>query len=206
MPIESSLALTPTMQAFVLHFGEMGSRWGINRTIGQIFALLVIYKDPLNADQIAEALSVSRGNVSMSLKELQAWRLIKVQHKPGDRKEYFTAIEDVWQMAIRVLEERRKREVDPTLTLLRDLLLTEPHSSQDNFALTQVQAIHDLLEMLTHWSDELQNTDTKHLKRMVKIGTGVGKVLDIKNKLMQRDPSQPSTEDTSSVSPPNENT
>ena len=82
---------------FVSHFGEMGSRWGINRTVGQIYALLFISSEPLNADQIADTLEFSRSNVSMGLKELQAWRLVQLRHQPGDRREYFQAPEDVWQ-------------------------------------------------------------------------------------------------------------
>ncbi len=88
--------LTPLTQSFVLHFGEMGSRWGINRTVGQIYALLFVSEKPLNADDIADALAFSRSNVSMGLKELDSWRLVRLQHLPGDRREYFSAPEDVW--------------------------------------------------------------------------------------------------------------
>ena len=89
-------ALSPLTQRFILHFGEMGSRWGINRTVGQIYALLYVQSQPMNADDIAEALSFSRSNVSMGLKELQAWRLVKLLHKPGDRREYFEPPKDIW--------------------------------------------------------------------------------------------------------------
>lgn len=124
--------LTPLVQRFVLHFGEMGSRWGINRTVGQIYALLFVSPRALNADEIAEALAFSRSNVSMGLKELQSWRLVKLQHLPGDRREYFSAPEDVWAIFQTLAEERRKREVDPTLSMLRDALLepvADPPSS-----------------------------------------------------------------------------
>ena len=84
------MTLTASSEAFVLHFGEMGSRWGFNRTVGQIYALLVIHEEPLNADQIGELLSISRSNVSMGIKELQSWRLVTLHHKPGDRKDYFS--------------------------------------------------------------------------------------------------------------------
>jgi len=99
-------------QSFILHFGEMGSKWGFNRTVGQILGLMVITEEMINAEQIAKTLSISRGNVSMALKELQSWRLVKTVHIQGDRKEYYTAIGDIWEMAFTVMEERRKREVE----------------------------------------------------------------------------------------------
>jgi len=113
------MKMTEMTQSFVLHFGEMGNRWGFNRTVGQILGLIIVNEDMLNAENIAEALSISRGNVSMGLKELQSWRLIKPVHIQGDRKEYYTAMSDIWGMALTVMEERRKREVDPTLTEAR---------------------------------------------------------------------------------------
>jgi len=122
--------LPPLVQTFVLHFGEMGSRWGINRTVGQIYALLFVAERPLNADEIVERLGVSRSNVSMGLKELQAWNLVRLQHRPGDRRDYFTTPEDIWQIVRTLVEERKKREVDPTLTLLRELLMQEPATEE----------------------------------------------------------------------------
>lgn len=92
------MQLPPLVQTFVLHFGEMGSRWGISRTVGQIYAVLFVSVRPLNADEIVERLGVSRSNVSMGLKELQAWNLVRLQHMPGDRRDYFTTPEDLWQI------------------------------------------------------------------------------------------------------------
>ena len=115
--------LTPLTQRFISHFGEMGSRWGINRTVGQIYALLYVLGQPLNADQIAEYLTFSRSNVSMGLKELQSWRLVKLLHHPGDRREYFEPPKDIWDIFKTLLEERRRREIEPTLSMLRDALL-----------------------------------------------------------------------------------
>ena len=114
--------LPPLTQRFVLHFGEMGSRWGINRTVGQIYALLYVSPRALNADDIGEALAFSRSNVSMGLKELQSWNLVRLQHLPGDRREYFQAPEDVWQIFRTLAEERRKREIDPTLSMFWQVL------------------------------------------------------------------------------------
>ena len=115
------MQMTPMIESFVMHFGEMGSRWGFNRTVGQMYALLVVCEEPLSAQQIADALSISRGNVSMGLKELQSWRLVQQHHVAGDRKDYYQSAGTVWDMANRVIEERRKREIEPTLSLLRDI-------------------------------------------------------------------------------------
>ena len=109
-------------------FGEMGGRWGINRTVGQIYALLFLSDRPLNADEITEALGVSRSNVSMGLKELEAWRLVRKRHLPGDRRDYFQAPDDIWQIVRTLAEERRSREIDPTLSMLRDVLMEAPSS------------------------------------------------------------------------------
>lgn len=181
------MSMSEKIQSFVLHFGEMGSRWGINRTVGQIYAFIVINESPVNAEQIAAALNVSRGNVSMGLKELQSWRLVKLQHVPGDRKEYYSAAGDMWDMGLRILEERRKREVDPTLTVLRDLLMEDAANPSEKYAQERMQEIHDLLEMVARWSTELQSMNPEKLRTLMKLGSGVGKVLDMKSKLLGRD-------------------
>jgi DNA-binding transcriptional regulator GbsR (MarR family) len=180
------MQLTPMLESFVMHFGEMGSRWGFNRTVGQIVALLVVSEEPISANDIADALRISRGNVSMGLKELQAWRLVQLQHKPGDRKEYFQANGSIWDMANRVFEERRKREMDPTLSLLRDILLDKPANQQELYAQEKLQEVHDLLEGITKWSSELQRLSPEKLNALMKLGSGVGKVLDLKDKLLAK--------------------
>ena len=118
--------MTPLVHSFVAHFGEMGSRWGINRTVGQIYALIFVSPKPLCADEIAETLSYSRSNVSMGLKELQSWRLVKLRHVAGDRREYFEAPSDAWEIFRTLAEERRRREMEPTLSMLRSALLETP--------------------------------------------------------------------------------
>jgi DNA-binding transcriptional regulator GbsR (MarR family) len=180
------MQLTPMLESFVMHFGEMGSRWGFNRTVGQIVALLVVSEEPITANDIADALRISRGNVSMGLKELQAWRLVQLQHKPGERKEYFQANGSIWDMANRVFEERRKREMDPTLSLLRDILLDKPADQQELHAQQKLQEVHDLLEGITKWSSELQRLSPEKLNALMKLGSGVGKVLDLKDKLLAK--------------------
>src|SRR5438552_7002935 len=115
--------LKPIQQKFILHWGEMGARWGINRTVAQIHALLFLSPKPLHAEEIAETLSVARSNVSTSLKELQSWGIVRIVHVLGDRRDHFESIKDVWELYRQVMDERKRREIDPTLTLLRDCVI-----------------------------------------------------------------------------------
>ncbi|WNO08652.1 GbsR/MarR family transcriptional regulator [Teredinibacter sp. KSP-S5-2] len=178
------MQMTPMVQSFVMHFGEMGSRWGVNRTVGQIFALLVVNEQPLNAEDLGSALSISRGNVSMGVKELQSWRLVKPVHLPGERKEYYIADGSLWDMATKVLEERRKREVDPTLSVLRDLMMDSPGNEAEEYAQGKMRELHDMLEVFTKWSHDLQNMSQENLMTLMKLGAGVGKVLDMKDRIL----------------------
>lgn len=180
MPIN----LTPMIQSCVLHFGEMGSRWGINRTVGQMYALLVLHKEPLCADDITEALSISRSNVSMGLKELISWELVKLQHRPGERREFYSAPGDVWDIAKTLIEQRRKREIDPTLSTLRNLLIESPANSEEEYAQQRMRDMHDLIEMLTLWTTEIQRLDSTKLSSLLKLGSNIGKVLDMKDRLL----------------------
>ena len=177
------MKLSPLSQDFVLHFGEMGSRWGINRTVGQIYALLYVSPHPLNADEIAEALAFSRSNVSMGLKELESWHLTKLQHLPNDRREYFTAPEDIWAIFRTLAEERRKREIDPTLTMLRGALLASADNNEDRYAQQRMKQMHDLIEMATLWFNDIQRLDPNTLKQLMSMGAKVTKLLEMKDKL-----------------------
>ena len=169
--------VSPFKQRFILHLGEMGSRWGINRTVGQIYALLFVSDEPLNADDIVHALALSRSNVSMGLKELQSWRLVHLQHLPDDRREYFTAPEDTWDIFRVLVEERRKREVDPTLSMLRDALMENPASDEDRYAASRMAEMHDLIELTTRWVDDVQKLAPNTVIKLFKLGGGVSKLL-----------------------------
>src|SRR3977135_472633 len=116
------MELTPVTEKFVLHWGEMGARWGINRTVAQIHALLFLSPKPLHAEDIAETLSVARSNVSNSLRELQGWGIVKLVHVMGDKRDHFESMKDVWEMFRVVLDERKKLELDPTLAMLRECI------------------------------------------------------------------------------------
>ena len=175
--------LPPLIQAFVLHFGEMGGRWGVNRTVGQIYALLFVSDRPLNAEEITDALGISRSNVSMGLKELDGWRLVRKRHLPGDRRDYFSAPEDIWEIVRALAEERRKREIDPTLTLLRGAMMEAPTSPEERHAQMRMGQMHQLLELVTGWADDVQKLDNTSLMQLLGLGAGVSRLLDVKSKI-----------------------
>lgn len=175
--------LSPIIQSFVLHFGEMGSRWGINRTVGQIYALLSVSREPVCADQIVEALGISRSNVSMSLRELQAWNLVQLKHVPGDRRDFYTTPEDVWQIFRTLAEERKKREIDPTLTVLRELLMEEAGNEEERYAQQRLSEMHGLIEQVTNWYDDVKRLDTTRLSTLLSLGSKVTKLLDATDRI-----------------------
>lgn len=177
------IVIDNAQQTFIQHFGEMGSRWGINRTVGQIYALLVISETALNADQISETLHLSRSNVSMSIKELNSWNLLRITSHPGDRKDYFNTPDDIWEIARTLIDERRKREIDPTLSMLRNLLLVENTDNDDSYGMTRIKEMHDLIELMVGWSNEMQTLQSSRIKRLFKLGSSVNRVLDMTDKI-----------------------
>lgn len=179
------MQLPELTQRFVLHFGEMGSRWGINRTVGQIYALLFVSERPLNADEIAAALDFSRSNVSMGLKELGAWNLVRMQHLPGDRRDYFSTPEDVWAIFRTLAEERRKREIDPTLSMLRDALLAQPEGASEQYAQRRMREMHDLIELATQWFDDIQRMPSEDVRQLMQLGGAVQKLIALKSRVKQ---------------------
>ena len=170
----------------MLHFGEMGSRWGINRTVGQMYALLYLSERPLNAEEIAETLAISRSNVSMGIKELMSWRLIRLQHLPGDRKDYFSTPDDVLEIARILVEEKRKRELDPTLTMLRDTLLNKEVNKDSDHSTQRMQEMYNLLEQTSHWSEQFVSMDRDDIETLMKWGGSAQKLLDIKSALTKK--------------------
>lgn len=177
------MKISETHRSFILHFGEMGSRWGINRTVGQIYALLFLSPSPLNADDITEALSISRSNTSMGLKELQAWRLVRMNHVTGDRRDYYTTPENQWDILRILAEERKKREIDPTLSFLREALLKEPDAA-DEFAHKRMGEMHEMIELLTGWYDDVSRIETERLIQLLKFGSKIQKAIELKDKLL----------------------
>ena len=181
MPLQDHLP--PLSREFVSHFGEMGSRWGINRTVGQIYALIFISQRALNADEIAEALEFSRSNVSMGLKELQSWRLVRLKHLPGDRREYFESPGDVWEIFRVLAEERRRREIEPTLSMLRTALLQQPVNDADRHAQERMRQMHELIDRLMNWFDDVQKLAPETAMQLMGMGATVTKVLEFKDRV-----------------------
>ena len=176
--------LPPLTQAFVLHFGEMGSRWGFNRTVGQIYALLYLSPEPICADDIVEALGVSRSNVSMGIRELQGWNLVVLKHIPGDRRDFFTTPGDVWQILRILAEERKKREIDPTLTVLRQILMEQPQAESDQYAQERMKDMYSMIERLTNWYDDVKTMDTDRLMSLLALGSKVTRFLETTDKIV----------------------
>jgi len=154
----------------------MGSRWGINRTVGQIYALLFLSEAPLNAEQIAETLRFSRSNVSMGLKELQAWNLVRLKHYPGDRREYFTTPQDLWEIVRTLVEERKRREIDPTLSKLRELQMSGA-GEDDGYARARIAELTALIELTTGWYEDVKHLDTARLVQLLTLGAAVQDLL-----------------------------
>jgi DNA-binding transcriptional regulator GbsR (MarR family) len=151
------MKLTPVTKDFIVHWGEMGTKWGINRTVAQIHALLHLSPEPLSAEEITGLLMVARSNVSNSLKELENWGLTKVTHIMGDRKERYECMKDVWEMFRVVLDQRKKREIDPTLEVLRNCVAEMNKSqSEDPYTRKQIMEFLDFLEIMTDWYNRMR--------------------------------------------------
>jgi len=170
--------LSATEQKFVLHWGEMGTRWGVNRTVAQIHALLFLAQQPMAAETIAETLGVARSNVSTSLRELQSWKLVRVSHVLGDRRDHFLALQDVWEIFRVILEERKRREIDPTLSVLRECAIEGAQDRElDDEVLARMQMALDFLEMLSATFQDYQRLPPATLQRMLKMGGKVARFI-----------------------------
>lgn len=171
------MQLTPTMEKFVLHWGEMGSKWGVNRTVSQIHALLYLVGKPMHAEEIQETLGVARSNVSNSIKELQNLNLVQTTHIMGDRRDYFTTGTDVWELAKVIVEERYRRELAPTVTFLAELMNT-PEFAQENKEVQQrIKDTHNFVDTLTSWATEMLKLSTGTLNRILKLGATIQRFL-----------------------------
>lgn len=170
--------LSPVMQKFILHWGEMGTRWGVNRTVAQVHALLYIFPKPLNAEEIAKILSIARSNVSNSLRELQSWGIIRVVRMLGDRRDHFESLKDVWQMFQIVLNERKHREIDPTVKLLRECV-----AELEKGGAAEAQIRQRLSEMLEFFEtglacyEDFSRLPVSQWRKLAKIGGKVQKLL-----------------------------
>lgn len=172
-------SLPDPVQRFIVHWGEMGSRWGINRSVAQIHALLYVSPEPLTADDIAQALGVARSNVSTSLRELQTWGLVRVAHALGDRRDHFQAENDVWEMFRIILEGRKRREVDPAVERLRECVAGAREVGRaDTYAVARMRDLLSFFETVTAWYQQVHRLPRGTLLKLVKLGSRVGRLLD----------------------------
>ncbi|MFK7964362.1 MAG: GbsR/MarR family transcriptional regulator [Burkholderiaceae bacterium] len=170
-------------QTFVTHFGEMGARWGVNRTVGQIYAVLFLSERPLCADDLVEALGFSRSNISMGLKELQSWKLVKHQHLPDDRRDFFSTPEDLWEIVRTLVDQRKTREIDPTLSVLRQLQLESGEQAPKDYVDNRIEQTAQMIELLTGWYDDMRSVDSQRLEQLLRLGATAQKVLDMTDRL-----------------------
>jgi DNA-binding transcriptional regulator GbsR (MarR family) len=162
---------------FVMHWGEMGSRWGVNRTVAQIHALLYLSDRPLHAEEIADALLVARSNVSNSLRELQNLNLVRVTHLVGDRRDHFETSKDVWELFRTVVRERKAREFDPTVAFLHECLADPAFAREQADAKTRIRDTLALMSALSSWGDEMLRLQPATLMKIMKLGSRIQKLL-----------------------------
>ncbi|MEM7432923.1 MAG: GbsR/MarR family transcriptional regulator [Pseudomonadota bacterium] len=172
------MQLSPAVEKYVLHWGEMGTRWGTNRTVAQIQALLYLSPEPLRADQIVDALSVARSNVSTSIRELQSYGLVRMTHVLGDRRDYFESLHDVWELFRVIIEQRKQRELNPTLSMLRSAA-AEVDNEDETDPVTK-ERIHNMLSFIeetSDWYEQVRDLPTSALTKIMKLGKGITKLI-----------------------------
>jgi DNA-binding transcriptional regulator GbsR (MarR family) len=172
--------LSSVQQKFILHWGEMGTRWGINRTVAQIHAMLFLSPKPLHAEDLVQVLGVARSNVSNSLKELQGWGIVKRVHVMGDSRDHFESMKDVWEMFRVVLDERKKREIDPTERLLRECIAeAERDKETDEYTEKKLRELAEFFGTTTAWYSQIRQWPTGALTKFVKAGDKIRKLIGI---------------------------
>ena len=169
--------LSAIAQRFVLHWVEMSSRWGVNRTVAQIHALLYLRGQPMHAEGIAETLGVARSNVSVSLRELENWGLVRVVHLLGDRRDHYETARDPWELFRTIVRGRKAREFDPTIGVLRECIGDPAFSSQSPALQARVRETLALMDALSAWSEEMLRLDAVTLTRLMKLGARVSAVM-----------------------------
>lgn len=172
------MKLTPVMQRYIVHWGEMGSRWGLNRSVAQLHALLYLSPQPLHADEIAETLGIARSNVSVGLKELLSWDLVHVTQTLGDRRDFFVAQRDPWEVVRVIVEGRKRRELDPTVAFLKECAaLLESDTETPLHVKAQITGQLEFMETLMGWYESIKGLPRKTLMKMMRMGQRIAKVI-----------------------------
>ena len=168
--------LTGLQKQYILHWGEMGTKWGINRTVAQIHALLYLSPNPLPAEDIAQTLSVARSNVSTSIRELETWGIVRAVHVLGDRREHYESMKDVWEMFRLVIEQRKRREIDPTREMLRRCLAgLDPEEPGADYTRERLEAMAGFFEAVTELHDQMKRLPTGTVRKLLRMGTKMRK-------------------------------
>ncbi|MCH7537722.1 MAG: MarR family transcriptional regulator [Proteobacteria bacterium] len=172
------MQMTPAVEKYVLHWGEMGTRWGTNRTVAQIQALLYLSPKPLRADEIVESLSVARSNVSTSIRELQSYGLVRMTSILGDRRDYFESLHDVWELFRVIIEQRKQRELNPTLTMLRGCAAeVEAEAETDPVTKQRIKNMLEFIESTSDWYDQISDIPTPTLTKLMALGKRITKLV-----------------------------
>jgi DNA-binding transcriptional regulator GbsR (MarR family) len=172
------MELSETMRRYIVQWGEMGSRWGMNRSVAQIHALLYLSEKPLHADEIGETLGIARSNVSTGLKELLAWDLVHVAHVLGDRRDFFSAQHDAWEVIRAIMDGRKRRELDPTLAALREYAAQLKNDKETPPAVRErIVAQLEFLETVTRWFEAMKRVPRKTLLKMMRMGERIAKLI-----------------------------
>jgi len=168
------MQMSPAVEKYVLHWGEMGTRWGTNRTVAQIQALLYLSPKPLRADEIVDLLSVARSNVSTSIRELQSYGLVRMTHVLGDRRDYFESLHDVWELFRVIIEQRKQRELNPTLAMLEDCARqVEAEDETDPVTKDRIRNMRDFVAQTSAWYEQIQEVPSSTLRKLMKLGAGI---------------------------------
>ncbi len=172
------MKMTPAVEKYVLHWGEMGTRWGTNRTVAQIQALLYLSPNPLRADEIVDLLSVARSNVSTSIRELQSYGLVRMTHLLGDRRDYFESLHDVWELFRVIIEQRKQKELNPTLAMLKGVA-EEVRAEKETDAITKerIQNMLEFVESTSDWYEQISEVPTSTLTKIMALGTKITKLV-----------------------------
>jgi DNA-binding transcriptional regulator GbsR (MarR family) len=172
------MKMTPAVEKYVLHWGEMGTRWGTNRTVAQIQALLYLSPTPLRADEIVDLLSVARSNVSTSIRELQSYGLVRMTHLLGDRRDYFESLHDVWELFRVIIEQRKQKELNPTLAMLKGCA-AEVQAEKETDAITKerIQNMLEFVESTSNWYEQISQIPTSTLTKIMALGTRITKLV-----------------------------
>lgn len=177
------MKLTPAAQKFVLHWGEMGQAWGINRTMAQVHALLFVSPEALDAEEISRLLDVSRSNVSTSLRELITWGVVRRVHIIGDRRDRFEALKDVMETFRVIMAERKRREMDPTIALLEHCVRDAKSGGEsEEYTREQLEKMLEFTRMVTAWYSQIDRLSTPALQRLFRGGAKLANLFDLSAK------------------------